>query len=172
MSTCPSDCVEQNHPGREHDQWVREHLRRVGESRRALDDARDREFADMKATIRRVEALAENWCRRETGAYDYALAFDDGMQHAAAELRHALRGVSTPPTQTSSGGDAIEVAVPTFEDPDAVAYVTRHTLTSSGGRWRCTCGNWSPSLGESVHRAFDQHLLDVSPAQTPSGGDA
>lgn len=39
------------------DAEVREQLRGVGESRRALDEAREREFADMKATLARVRAL-------------------------------------------------------------------------------------------------------------------
>jgi len=37
----------------------------------------------------------------------------------------------------------------------------RHELIGADG-WRgCSCGGWKPKLGESVHRAFDQHLLDV-----------
>lgn len=26
---------------------------------------------------------------------------------------------------------------------------------------RCSCGSWEATLGESIHRAFDKHLLEV-----------
>lgn len=43
--------------------------------------------------------------------------------------------------------------------------MTEHT------RWACTCG-WEPKLGESVHRAFDHHLLDVrEQSAIPPGQD-
>jgi hypothetical protein len=31
----------------------------------------------------------------------------------------------------------------------------------------CSCGEWEAKLGESIHRGFDRHLLDVTP---PIGG--
>lgn len=40
----------------------------------------------------------------------------------------------------------------------------QHKLIGPEGnryRWSCSCGGWTPQLGESVHGAFDRHLLDV-----------
>lgn len=45
-----------------------------------------------------------------------------------------------------------------------------HSLTGEIGRQSCTCG-WEPGLGEVVYRAFDRHLLAVTP-DTPPGGQS
>lgn len=43
---------------------------------------------------------------------------------------------------------------------------SEHALIGEVGRRVCTCG-WEPALGEVVQRAFDRHLLSVTP---PEGG--
>jgi len=54
-----------------------------------------------------------------------------------------------------------EVADPAENPYRVIPPEVRHELIGANGWQGCTCGGWKPKLGESVHRAFDQHLLDV-----------
>jgi hypothetical protein len=60
--TCPTACVDYNHPGREHDEWVGS-IRVLGAlaGYKAAEEDASIERADLTARLARVEALPDKW---------------------------------------------------------------------------------------------------------------
>jgi chromosome segregation ATPase len=108
-------------------------------------EAAERALAARDEVIARVRTLADEWMRT-------ADRWSEHLPNTAIHRAHANR------LRT-----ALAVSEPADETFNHILIV------SEPGRSRCTCGGWTPQLGESISRAFDKHLLDV---RTPPTTDA